>query len=233
MEGVENSRIIGRGVMYNSKGGALYIHKCENVTILNPRYENIRVAECRNLTIKNLRAFSHQGWGDGVQLYCSENVIIDGCFLRTSDDSIALYTHRWDFYGDTRNITVRNCSLWADVAHPINLDIHGNPDPDNYEVLENIDILDHREPQVLAQGCIAINPGDGIRVEDFRWGQLVQMRVPYIPTWNTASGRGIENVYIKDLSYNGRHAAMSIMVGYDKDHVIKDVTLRTSVSTAG
>ncbi|MER5217826.1 glycosyl hydrolase family 28 protein [Streptomyces sp. NPDC002838] len=241
-EGVENSRLIGRGVLYNSKWGAMLIRKCENVTIdgitiLNPRYENLRVAESQNLKIKNLRAFSHQGWGDGIQLYCSENITIDGCFLRTSDDCIALYTHRWDFYGDTRNITVKNCSLWADVAHPINIGVHGNSDtPEMLENLnfENIDILDHREPQVTYQGAIAFMVGDSnlvrdvkfdnIRVEDFRWGQLIHMRVEYNPKYNTSAGRGIENVYIKDLSYNGKNADLSIITGLDKDHAIKDVT---------
>ncbi|MFF8394075.1 glycosyl hydrolase family 28 protein [Streptomyces sp. NPDC016172] len=242
IEGVENSRIIGRGVLYNSKWGAMFIRKCENVTIdgitiLNPRYENVRVAESQNLTIKNLRAFSHQGWGDGIQLYCSENITIDGCFLRTSDDSIALYTHRWDFYGDTRNITVKNCSLWADVAHPINIGVHGNSEnPEMLENLnfENIDILDHREPQVTYQGAIAFMVGDSnlvrdvkfdnIRVEDFRWGQLIHMRVEYNPKYNTSAGRGIENVYVKDLSYNGKNADLSMIVGLDKEHVVKDVT---------
>ncbi|MFG2023665.1 glycosyl hydrolase family 28 protein [Streptomyces sp. NPDC048825] len=241
-EGVENSRMIGRGVVYNSKWGAMLIRKCDNVTIdgitiLNPRYENIRVAESQNIKIKNLRAFSHQGWGDGIQLYCSENITIDGCFLRTSDDSIALYTHRWDFYGDTRNITVKNCSLWADVAHPINMGVHGNTDnPEMLENLnfENIDILDHREPQVTYQGAIAFMVGDSnlvrdvkfdnIRVEDFRWGQLIHMRVEYNPKYNTSAGRGIEGVYIKDLSYNGKNADLSIIAGLDKDHAIKDVT---------
>jgi hypothetical protein len=246
-EGVENARLTGRGVVYNSSGGAIFVHDCENVTIegitvLNPRYETMRVAECQNLTIRNYRAFSHQGWGDGIQLYCSENVTIDGVFLRTSDDSIALYTHRWEFYGDTRNITVKNSSLWADVAHPINMGTHGNTD--NPEVLENlrfsnIDILDHREPQLLYQGCIAINPGDSnlvrdvmfdnIRVEDFRWGQLVHMRVTYNPKYNTSGGRGIENVYIKNLSYTGTHAGTSLLFGYDVDHVIKDVTFENLV----
>ncbi|WP_151476935.1 glycosyl hydrolase family 28 protein [Streptomyces albicerus] len=241
-EGVENSRLIGRGVIYNSKWGAMLIRKCENVTIdgitiLNPRYENIRVAESKNLTIKNLRAFSHQGWGDGIQLYCSENVTVDGCFLRTSDDCIALYTHRWDFYGDTRNITVKNCSLWADVAHPINIGVHGNSDtPEMLENLnfENIDILDHREPQVTYQGAIAFMVGDSnlvrdvrfenIRVEDFRWGQLIHMRVEYNPKYNTSAGRGIESVYIKDLSYNGKNADLSMIAGLDAEHAIKDVT---------
>jgi alkanesulfonate monooxygenase SsuD/methylene tetrahydromethanopterin reductase-like flavin-dependent oxidoreductase (luciferase family) len=58
---------------------------------------------------------------------CSENVTLDGLFMRSSDDCIAIYTHRWDYYGYTRNITVKNSTLWADVAHPINVGIHGNP----------------------------------------------------------------------------------------------------------
>ncbi|MBA2950135.1 glycosyl hydrolase family 28 protein [Streptomyces himalayensis] len=243
-EGVESGRLIGRGVIYTRTGGAISVHDSQNVhidgiTVLNPRYNSANVAESNNVTITNLRSFSADGWGDGIDIYCSENVTIDGCFLRNSDDCIAIYTHRNDWYGDTRNITVKNCTLWADVAHPINVGIHGNPDPNAPEVLENlrfenIDILDHREPQVSAQGCIALNPGDGnlirdvrcdnIRVEDIRWGQLVQMRVTYMPKWNTAPGRGIENVYIKDLSYNGTHADLSIIVGLDADHVIKDVT---------
>jgi hypothetical protein len=241
-ENVENSRLIGRGVLYNSAGGAVFVRKCENVTIdgitiLNPRYENVRVAETQNLTIKKLRAFSHQGWGDGIQLYCSENVTIDGCFLRTSDDSIALYTHRWDFYGDTRNITVKNCSLWADVAHPINIGVHGNSEtPEMLENLnfENIDILDHREPQVTYQGAIAFMVGDDnlvrdvkfddIRVEDFRWGQLIHMRVEYNKKYNTSAGRGIESVHIKDLSYNGKNADLSVMLGLSEERAIKDVT---------
>jgi hypothetical protein len=191
------------------------------------------------VTFSGLRAFTHGPWGDGIQLYCSEDVTVDGCFLRTSDDTIALYTHRWDFYGDTRNITVKNTTLWADVAHTINIGVHGNPDPEAPEVLEdlvfeNIDILDHREPQVHYQGCLAINASDGnlvrnvtfdgIRVEDFRWGHLVHMQVSFNPRWNTAAGRGIQSIYIKDLDYSGDNAEPSLLIGLDADHVIDDVT---------
>jgi glycosyl hydrolase family 28 len=248
-EGVESGRLTGRGVIYTRTGGAISVHDSQNVhvdgiTVLNPRYNSITVAESENVTITNLRSFSADGWGDGIDIFCSENVTIDGCFLRNSDDCIAIYTHRWDYYGDTRNITVKNCTLWADVAHPINVGIHGNPDPNAHEVLENlrfenIDILDHREPQVNAQGCIALNPGDGnlirdvrfdnIRVEDIRWGQLIQMRVAFDPRWNTAVARGVEGVYIKDLTYTGTHASTSLLIGHDADHGIKDITFENLV----
>jgi polygalacturonase len=189
------------------------------------------------VAITNFTYFSSGQWGDGIDVFCSSDVLVDNAFLRCADDCIALYTHRWDYYGDTRNITVRNSTLWADVAHPYNVGTHGNTD--NPEVLENltlsnVDILDHREPQKLYQGCIALNPGDSnlvrnvriqdVRVEDFRWGQLVHMRVAYNKTYNTSPGRGIETVYIRNLSYNGSNAETAIMLGYDESRGIKDVT---------
>ena len=89
------------------------------------------------------------------------------------------------------------------------------------------------------QGCIALNPGDSnlirnvrvddVRVEDFRWGQLIHMRVMYNPKYNTSVGRGIEDVYVKDLTYTGTHADPSLLLGYDADHAIKDVTFENLV----
>ncbi len=65
-------------------------------------------------------------------------VLIEEVFMRNSDDCIAIYCHRWDFYGDCKNVIVRNSSLWADVAHPILLGTHGNPEPGKGETLENM-----------------------------------------------------------------------------------------------
>jgi hypothetical protein len=144
---------------------------------------------------------------------------------------------RYNYYGNTSNITVQNSSLWADVAHPIVIGTHGNPDdPETMSGIEitNIDILDHREMQVDYQGCIALNPGDDnlienvyiddIRVENFRLGQLVNMRVMFNTMYNTAPGRGISNVTIKNLNYTGTNAKPAIFVGYDETRTISNVT---------
>ena len=162
--------------------------------------------------------------------------------MRSSDDSFSIYAHRGAFYGDTRDITIQNCTLWADVAHPINVGTHGNTDnPEMIEnlVIKNVDILDHREPQMDYQGCIALNAGDSnliknvhvedLRVEDFRWGQLLNMRVMFNTKYNTSAGRGIEDVYIKNLSYTGTHANPSLFLGYDADHAVKNVTFENLV----
>jgi hypothetical protein len=156
--------------------------------------------------------------------------------MRNSDDCIALYNHRFDWYGDSTNITLQNASLWADVAHPINIGTHGNsvnPETMSGVTIRNVDILDHREFQMGYQGCIAINPGDSnlikdvlvdnVRVEDFRYGQLISMMVMYNQKYNTSPGRGISNVTIRNLNYRGTHAGTAIMVGYNETRGIEYV----------
>ncbi|WP_037671579.1 Ig domain-containing protein [Streptomyces griseus] len=244
---VENARLRGRGVIYNSANGVLIEYseniEVDGVMVLNPSSGYaITVGQSKQVTIRDFHSYSHGQWGDGIDVFSSEDVLIDRVYMRNADDCIAIYAHRWDYYGDCRNITVRDSTLWADVAHPINVGTHGNTDnPETIEnlVFSNIDILDHREPQMNYQGCIALNPGDSnlvknvraqdIRVDDFRWGQLINMRVMYNTSYNTSVGRGIDGVFIRNMTYTGTHANPSVLVGYDADHAIKNVTFQNLV----
>ncbi|RPE39483.1 glycosyl hydrolase family 28 [Streptomyces sp. Ag109_O5-1] len=244
---VEKASLRGHGMIWAGPGGGVLCEgsrniRVEDVIIMNPGGYITTLGEAQNVHIRKVRGFSSRGNGDGIDVFSSSDVLIDGCFLRNSDDCIAIYAHRWDYYGDTRNITVQNCSLWADVAHPVNIGTHGNTDaPETIEnlVIRNMDILDHREPQMNYQGCIALNPGDSnlisnvriedVRIEDFRWGQVIYMKVMYNTKYNTSVGRGIENVYVKNLTYTGTHANPSLFLGYDADHAIKNVTFENLV----
>ena len=131
---------------------------------------------------------------------------------------------------------MKNSTLWADVAHPIMIGLHGNtPNPDLIENLlyTNIDILDHKEVQVDYQGCMAIEAGDNnlvrnvvfenIRVENFRQGQLINLRIVFNKKYCTSPGRGIDNILFKNISYNGTNANMSIITGYDSSRLIKNI----------
>ncbi|MET9352460.1 right-handed parallel beta-helix repeat-containing protein [Streptomyces sp. NPDC006617] len=244
---VRDARLAGRGLLAGTTAGGVLVEgstdiSIDGVTMLNPNGYAVQVGQSTHVSIKDMAAFSSKGWGDGIDVFSSSHVTIDGVFMRNSDDCVAIYTHRWEYYGDTKNITVRDSTLWADVAHPVNVGTHGNTD--HPEVLENLlfqnlDICDHREPQMGYQGCIALNTGDsnlirnvkvdGVRVEDFRWGQLIHMRVMYNTKYNTSVGRGIENVYVKDLSYTGKPLATCMLLGYDADHPVKDVTFENLV----
>lgn len=243
---VEKAALTGHGMLYGGPGGVLCEGskniRVEDVIIMNPNGYAGTFGESENVHVKKARSFSSKGNGDGFDVFSSTGVVFDSCFMRNSDDCFAIYAHRWNYYGDTRDITIQNCILWADVAHPINVGTHGNSDaPEVLEnlVFRNLDILDHREPQMGYQGCIALNPGDSnlirnvriedVRIEDFRWGQVIHMRVMYNKKYNTSVGRGIEDVYVKNLTYTGTHANPSLFLGYDADHAIKNVTFENLV----
>jgi Endopolygalacturonase len=239
-DSVQNVRICGRGIVYQANDG-VGVNFSDNVRIediifLNPAHYTVCSGQSTNVTIKNIRSFSAKGWGDGIDLFCNDHVLIDGIFMRNSDDCIAVYGHRWKFYGDCRNIEVKNATLWADVAHPILIGTHGNPEKP--EVLENInftniDILNQNEPQLNYQGCMAINVSDGnlarnirfedIRVDDIDLGQLVNLRVTFNKKYATAPGRGIQDIYFKDIIYNGKNASVSILEGYSPERCLNNV----------
>jgi len=244
----ENVRITGRGILCQygwkgegrGRGDALTVEFSKNVEIsgitILPTGYTVLAGNAENVTIRNIKSFSAGGNNDGIDVFCSQHVTVDGVFMRNSDDNIAIYGHRWAYYGNTRDITVRNSVLWADVAHPILIGTHG--DPDGHDTLEdmkfvNLDILDQAEAQLNYQGCMSVNAGDDnlirhirfedVRVDDIREGQLVNMRVMYNRKYNTAPGRGIEDIWFKNISYNGSCANLSVIAGYDPGRCIKGV----------
>jgi hypothetical protein len=239
---VHDVKIYGRGILLNGYRGVEIIYSSNifvnDLIFIDPTHYTIYGGQSDHLYIRNIRSFSSRGWADGIDLMSCRDVLVDGVFMRTSDDCIALYGHRWTYNGDCRNVTVQNATLWADVAHPIMMGTHGNPEPGKSEVLENltfknIDILNHDEPQLNYQGCMAINVSDenlarnihfeDIRVEDFERGQLFNLRVTFNTKYAQAPGRGIENVYFKNVTYRGENANVSILEGYSEERAIKNI----------
>jgi Glycosyl hydrolases family 28 len=223
-----------------SRRDAVLIEYSKNIEVDGitevPSTYTVLVGQSQHVTLRNIKSFSAGGNNDGIDIFTSSDVLVDGVFMRNSDDTIAIYGHRWNYYGDVKDVTVQNSTLWADVAHPILVGTHGDStDPDTLEDLKflNIDILDQREPQLDYQGCMSLNAGDSnlirnvrfenIRVEDFREGQLVNLRVFFNKKYNTSPGRGIEDVLFKDVTYNGTHANPSIIAGYDDSREIKNI----------
>ncbi len=239
-DSVENVRIAGRGVLYQPHRGIEITFskniEIDGICVINPSHYTVLGGQSQGITIRNLKSFSSRGWTDGIDLMSCSDVLIDGVFLRNSDDCIAVYGHRWDYFGDAQNITVQNAALWADVAHPVMIGTHGNPDsPEVIEniTLKNIDILNHDEPQINYQGCIAMNASDenlirnirveDVRIEDFQQGQLLNLRVTFNRKYAKAPGRGIENILFRNVSYAGQHANLSVISGYNEQRTVRGV----------
>lgn len=240
---VRDVKILGRGKVHpDGRGAGLSIVNSKNVLVEGLISTQCPTGGSDSVTIRNVKVISSYGWGDGLNVFASNNVLFDGVFCRNSDDCTTVYGTRMGFVGGCRNITMQNSTLWADVAHPIFIGIHGNVE--NPEVLENlnyvnIDILDHKEKQLDYQGCLAINAGDNnlirhvrfenIRIENFRQGQLLNLRIFYNKKYCQAPGRGIEDVLFKDIVYTGSNAEVSQIIGYDKERRVKNIRFENLV----
>lgn len=244
IDSAKDVKIIGHGIIFQPQRG-IEIRYSQNVTVdgpifINPSHYTIYGGQSNELVIRNIKSFSCKGWSDGIDLMSCSDVLIEGVFMRNSDDCIAIYGHRWDFYGSVRNYQIKNSTLWADIAHPTNIGIHGNAEAggDTIEniTFSNIDILEHDEDDRNYQGCMAISDGDNnlirnityenIRVEDFQEGQLFNFRVVYNEKYNGAPGGGIENIVLKNIQYNGNAANPSVIQGYDKKRSVKNIHIK-------
>ena len=110
--------------------------------------------------------------GDGITIQSSYNVFLDGCFVRSSDDSIVV--KNYDNI-NAHDIRVEDCTVWNDIAQCLEIgyetDMGGagssrceagykNKDAKIYNVLfKNIDVV-HR----FHKGVATIHNGDNIPI---------------------------------------------------------------------
>ena len=242
VDNAENVRIIGRGILDHPVRG-IEITDAKNVlidgiTVVNPEHYTVFGGGSSEIVIRNLKTFSCKSWSDGIDMMCCRKVLVDNVFLRTGDDCIALYNHRWNWWGGSSDITVRNSVLWADVAHPINVGGHGDPDSLTGEVIENltfhnIDILEHDEDDPLYQGCMTVDCGDknwvrnvlfeDIRVENIQEGRLFYVKVRFNPKYDKQPGNGIEGITFRNITYTGVGENASLVQGLDKNRGVSNV----------
>ena len=242
-EHAENIRFIGRGILDNPPRG-FELKFCRNIeingiTVINPQHYTVCGGQCDGIKIRNLKSFSCKSWSDGIDMMSCSNVDIEDIFMRNSDDCIAIYTHRWDFFGDAKNYHIKNAILWADVAHPIHIGIHGDTSIEG-NVIENlrfseIDILDQDEDDREYQGCMALCASDhnliqdvvfeNIRIENITEGMLFNLRVLFNEKYSSGPGRGIHNITFRNILYNytGWRENPSVINGFNDDRMVKDV----------
>ena len=225
----ENVKIIGRGIIYKGIRG-IEITNSKNVwidgiSVINPDHYSIFGGGSKDVIIRNFKSFSCKGWSDGIDMMSCQNIDIENIFMRNSDDCMAFYNHRWNWWGGTNNVNVRSAILWADIAHPINIGGHGDPEAD---------ILEHDEDDYPYQGCMAVVCGDknlarnilfeDIRIESIQEGMIFNIRVNYNPKYDKAPGRGIEGLTFRNVRFNGIGENRSVIYGFDSDRIVRNVT---------
>ena len=239
---VHDVNILGRGVARPPKGyEGCHVYRSRNVLVEGLILNTCPIGESHDVTLHDVKSISFPQWGDGLNVFggCTD-ILYDRVFCRNSDDCTTAYATRKGFRGCVNGVTMRNSTLWADVAHPIMIGIHGIGDKSEVSDsicnlrYENIDILCQSEPQVDYQGCLAINCGDNnvvkdvvfdnIRIENIHQGSLFHVKTCYNSKYCSAPGRSVENVLFRNIRYYGQQPYMSIISGYDEDHKVHNIT---------
>lgn len=243
-EDADNVEISGNGIFDGSlskKGQRMFIfRRCNNLTIRNiimvrPQLWMLMLHECSNVSVSNIKQVGEVISSDGVDIVGSDNVTVEGCFLRNNDDCIAIkaFPSGEGEAHNVRNIMVKNCVFLNDVS--------GNATEIGHELrcknvkditFENCDILSvhgygaafsiHNADNAVVENITYKN----IRVEHY-YDKLVDLRV-IKSMWGKAHQRGhvrnviFKDIYVKALECNSGYS-ISLIGGYDSEHMVKDV----------
>ncbi len=251
-DGAENVTVRGRGILDGSgwpgKGKdrgprLLRFFDCRNVTVEgvafvdSPRWTLVPVG-CEDVRIEGVKIITDHVGGDGIDLVGSSDVTVRRCFARTADDCVAIKAsaYRRECGGrDVKGIRVLDSVFWN--AHPGNaLEIGYETRCDSISdvLYRNCDIIRVEHEGYSSGGTFGIHNGDRAEVSDVRYEdirvedsreKLIDMKVLFARYSRDEERGQIRNVRFRDIAVVDGRFPPGIIQGYDKEHIIEDVTV--------
>src|SRR5690606_21665136 len=80
VENVENVKIIGRGMVEHTVKMGVHIANAKNVYVEGIFTTQCAIGGSKNISINNVKSVSYYGWGDGMNVFASSDVVFDGVF---------------------------------------------------------------------------------------------------------------------------------------------------------
>lgn len=267
LTGLDNVTISGRGLIWDP-GRGIDLERSRNIDIGDlilvnsdrkdaARIMNIR--NSRNVKVHDIVGFTSGKWSDGINISTSQHVLVDGGYLRVSDDAVVVYavadcplcrqraaqTGVPDAQppGDTYDIQVRNLRIWNDVAHALYIGHFGDNDvPRTIRdvTFDNIDIANLDEDDPDWEGVMAIYSGDSTLIKDIRFsnirvdrieeGKLIHIVAGNNARYNMVAGRGIDNVSFRNIRYAGDGMpGPSVIKGLSPTTAVRNVTIENII----
>jgi hypothetical protein len=211
----------------------------EDIVMIHPSMWMVTAALCDRVHVRNLKQIGEVVSSDGIDVVGSQDVLIEGCFLRNNDDCIAVkstshsarrHSKYSDWRRDVRRVEVRGCVfLNARAGNVMEIGFELQADSISDITFRDIDVLcGHGEG-----GVFTIHNGDhatvsrvlwqDIRVEHF-YDKLVDFRV-LNSRWSGDQERGqirdvrLRNIRVAKDIYN----SPSLIGGFDALHTVEGV----------
>ena len=87
--------------------------RMEGITLLDAAVWTVVLKECSNVRISNIKIVNGRYYStDGINPVNCQDVAIEDCFFRCTDDNISVKGLNWDL--PSRNILVERCTFWSD-----------------------------------------------------------------------------------------------------------------------
>ncbi len=218
----------------------------EGVSFFDSSRWTLPIKNSDSVHIDNINITGWRGNADGVDISNSRDVLVENSFFRTFDDLIVIKTY--EGAGESRNIHVRNCVLWSELAHALSIGAEVRADVSNV-LFEDCDIIHDvgRESALRVYHCDSATISDvvfqNIRIEEAR--RMISLWIG-TTRWTKTPERGhIKNITFKDITATSApidptltgfqdatdwkpyiikdHASIEI-VGYDQSHLVEGVT---------
>lgn len=179
LKGVKNVRVAGTGVLstvHRCEGAergfegdtfwggfryyacpSLYIRSgCSDIVVeditLSSEFRNVVIRNSQKIEIKNVKMFASTENADGINCYNTCELLVDGCFIWSSDDCFCMYnscdsipTLFDDGYEPVvavcRDVEVKNCMMCSS-SRPIVIGGHATGEKDPRCLIENLNIHD-------------------------------------------------------------------------------------------
>jgi len=181
----------------------------------------------RNITVTGVKEICHRENSDGIDVVNSQDVVVEGCFLRNNDDEICVKACSPPPALESKNIVVRNCVIWNDRAYALGITYETRVGVSNV-LFQNCDILHDTGIASLAihvsdSGTMRDIRFEDIRIEDTRH-RLVRLWIGK-DMWGHDPERGhIDGVTFRNVSVVGGPFPGSELSGADATHLVENVT---------
>jgi polygalacturonase len=244
--GVNNIRIIGRGIL---DGGfefkqMVLLENCKNVLfegviIRNGDGWTNTLVNCDGLRYDHVKVLSFGPGCDGIDPLGSRRVVISNCFLRCTDDCIAIKALAPEYEVDDVQV-INNTMIGFAFSDGVTIGFETNARSVSNITVRNCDVIlarggsrveGHSGFSIICDGPAVIS---NVLYENIRVEKSVLKLFELNITDGTKYGVGppghIQDITLKDISW--AHSGPIILKGWDTDHRVRNVTFQ-NCSIAG
>jgi len=251
-ESAEDITVRGRGVLDGSRwpqeGGdrgprMLRFVDCRNVRVEgvalvdSPRWTLVPTG-CDGVSIEGVKIITDHVGGDGVDLVGCRNAVVEDCFFRTADDCVAIKASTFPYEcggRDVENIRVRRCVCWnAKPGNGVEIGYETRCDTMSDIAFQDLDLIHVQYEGWQSGGALTIHNGDraeisNVRYEDIRIEgaeeKLIDLKILYARYSRDPERGWIRDVHFRDVGVVDGTFPVSVIRGWDGDHLIEDVTI--------